>query len=135
MAAPQDQKKILIVDDEPNIVAYLEMLLKDNGYQTISANTGEQGLETARQEKPDLITLDISMPESSGVRCLKELKTDSELASIPVVVVSGVTGYAGDPYGYMKFISKQASIPEPEAFFPKPIEPKEFLEKIQQLLS
>jgi len=120
-----NQKIILIVDDEPNIVTYLEMLLRDNGYQTFSADNGEQGLEVARREKPDLMTLDISMPESSGVRCLKEMKSDPEMAAIPVVVVTGVTGYAGDPYGYMKFISKQSNLPDPDGFFPKPIDTKE----------
>jgi len=135
MAASESPRKILIVDDEPNIVTYLEMLLKDHGFQTVSANNGEKGLESARAEKPDLITLDISMPESSGVRCLKELKSDPELAAIPVVVVTGVTGYAGDPYGYMKFLSQQSNLPEPEAFFPKPIDKDEFVVKIRELIS
>jgi len=74
------------------------------------------------------------MPEKSGARFLKELKSNPDLASIPVVVVTGVTGYAGDPYGYMKFMSKQSNLPEPDAFFPKPIEKEEFLKEIERLL-
>lgn len=135
MTTTQDTKKILIVDDEDNIVTYLEMLLQDHGYETISAVNGEDGLERIRNDKPDLITLDISMPEKSGVRCFKELKSNPEFASIPVVIVTGVTGYAGDPYGYMKFMSSQSNLPEPDAFFPKPIEKEEFLKEIEKLLS
>jgi CheY-like chemotaxis protein len=132
---PQETKKILIVDDEPGVVAYLEMLLQDHGYETTSAANGEEAMAKARTERPDLITLDISMPETSGARFFRELREDSDLAVVPVVVVTAVTGYAGDPYGYLKFMQKQASIPEPEAFFPKPIEQDAFLETVRKLLS
>ena len=130
-----ETKKILIVDDEPGVVAYLEMLLKDHGYATVSAANGEEAMEKARSDKPDLITLDISMPESSGARFFKELRSDAELGAVPVVVVTAVTGYAGDPYGYLKFMQKQANIPEPEGFFPKPIDKEEFLDTIRKLLT
>jgi len=132
---PQETKKILIVDDEPGVVAYLEMLLQDHGYETASAANGEEALVKARSDRPDLITLDISMPESPGARFFKELRSDSDLGSVPVVVVTAVTGYAGDPYGYLKFMQKQANIPEPEAFFPKPIDTDAFLETIKKLVS
>jgi CheY-like chemotaxis protein len=128
-------KKILIVDDEPAVVSYLEMLLHDSGYETRSASNGQEAIEMVRREKPDLVTLDISMPESSGTRFYKEIKTDSNLASIPVVIVTAVTGYGGDKYGYQKFISHSRLVPPPDGFFPKPIERKEFLETIQKLLA
>jgi len=133
---PADQqKKILIVDDEPHVVAYLEMLLKDHGYGTVSAGNGEDGLAQLRKEKPDLVTLDISMPETTGVRFYKQIKADPDFADVPVVIVTAVTGYAGDPYGYMKFISSRSNVPPPEGFFPKPIDKEEFLATIQKLLS
>jgi CheY-like chemotaxis protein len=135
MKTSQQTKRILIVDDEPNVVTYLEMLLRDNGYETVSASNGAEALESVRGEKPDLVTLDISMPETSGVRFFKELKGDPRTADIPVVVVTAVTGYAGDPYGYMKFMQKQSNLTEPDAFFPKPIDKEPFLDKIQTLLS
>ena len=135
MPADQQKKKILVVDDEPHVVAYLEMLLKDNGYETVSADNGEDGLAQLRKEKPDLVTLDISMPETSGVRFYKEVKSDPDFANVPIVIVTAVTGYAGDPYGYMKFISSRSNVPPPEGFFPKPIDKEEFLAAIQKLLS
>ncbi len=131
----EETKKILIVDDEPAIVSYLEMLLKDHGYETISAGNGEEGLEKLRSEKPDLVTLDISMPQTSGVRFYKELRTDPQLAGTPVVIVTAVTGYGGDPYGQMKFLSKQSNLPDPDGFFPKPVDKAEFIEAIGKLLS
>ena len=60
------RKKVLVIDDEPNVVTYIETLLQDNGYDTVSAPDGEVGLEMAKKERPDLITLDITMPKKSG---------------------------------------------------------------------
>jgi CheY-like chemotaxis protein len=55
-------KKILIIDDDPIVVKYLQAVFSDNGYETVTAGTSEQGLEVVRREKPDLITLDLQMP-------------------------------------------------------------------------
>ena len=131
----QPAKKILIVDDEAHVVSYLEMLLQDGGYDTVTAGDGVDGLEMVRQEKPDLVTLDISMPRASGTRFYKELKTDPDLASTPVVIVTAVTGYGGDPHGYEKFISGRRIVPPPEGFFPKPIDREEFLAEVKKILA
>ena len=129
------RKKVLVLDDEPNVVAYLETLLQDNGYDTVSAANGREGMEKARSEKPDLITLDISMPEESGIRFYRELKEDPELANIPVVIVTGVTGYGYKPEDFQKFISSRKKIPPPEGFVPKPIDRDELLKGVTSLLS
>jgi CheY-like chemotaxis protein len=128
-------KKVLIVDDEPDVVSYLEMLLHDSGYETVTASNGQEGMELARREAPDLVTLDVSMPEASGTRFYREIRSDSELQSVPVVIVTGVTGYAGDPYAYEKFISGRHSVPPPDAYFPKPIDKTNFLETVDRLLA
>ena len=132
-AAPA--KRVLVVDDEPDVLAYLEMLLRDSGYQTFTAGDGAAALELARREKPDLVTLDISMPRASGTRFYKEVKTDPELAPIPVVIVTAVTGYGGDPYGYEKFLSQRSLVPPPDGFFPKPIDRDAFLAAVKKLLA
>ena len=82
------KKKILIVDDEPGLVTYIETLLQDNGYETVSAPDGEIGFEKLKNERPDLVALDISMPKKSGIRFYRDLKEDPELAKIPVVIVT-----------------------------------------------
>ena len=135
MSSTEQAKKILIVDDEPDVATYLEMMLRDSGFETMIAKDGREGLEMVRREKPDLVTLDISMPEASGTRFYKEIKTDPELAKIPVVIVTAVTGYGGDPYAYKKFISERRQVPPPEGFFPKPVEREEFLKAVKELLS
>ncbi len=129
------QKKILIVDDEPDVLSYLEMLLQDCGYETLTARNGNEALEILREERPDLVTLDISMPEASGTRFYKEVKTDPELSSTPVFIVTAVTGYGGDKYGYEKFISHRRLVPPPEAFFPKPIDREEFIAAVNEQLA
>lgn len=134
-AEPRRARRVLVVDDEPDVVSYLEMLLRDSGYETITAADGMDALAKVRTDRPDLVTLDISMPKASGTRFYKEVKTDPELAPIPVVIVTAVTGYGGDPYAYEKFISHRKLVPAPEAFFPKPIDREAFLEAVERLLA
>ncbi len=134
-AGSRPAKRILIVDDEPDVVSYLEMLLRDVGYETVSAEDGAQALEMVKEIKPDLVTLDISMPKASGTRFYKEIKRDPALSPIPVVIVTAVTGYGGDPYAYEKFISNRAMVPPPEGFFPKPIDREGFLAAVEKLLA
>lgn len=128
-------KKILIVDDEPDIVSYLEMVLQDQGYETTTAGNGNEALEAVKQNRPDLVTLDITMPEASGTRFYKEVRTDPELAQIPIIIVTAVTGLGGDKHAYEKFISNRSLVPAPEAYFPKPIDREAFIKAVNALLS
>ena len=134
-AGQRPAKRALIVDDEPSVASYLEMLLRDSGFETTTAGDGTAALEEVRREKPDIVTLDISMPTASGTRFYKEVKTDPALASIPVVIVTAVTGYGGDPRGYEKFLSNSSLVPAPDGFFPKPIDREEFLAKLNELVA
>lgn len=127
-------KKVLIVDDEPDIVSYLEMILQDNGYETLTAVNGNEALEKVRSQKPDLVTLDISMPEASGTRFYKELKTDPDLKSTPVFIITGVTGLGGDQHAYEQFISHRRLVPAPDGYFPKPLDREAFIEKVKEVL-
>ncbi|WP_031387458.1 response regulator [Desulfonatronum thiodismutans] len=83
-------KKILIVDDDPEILDYLSELLQDNGYETVTAHNGLDGLEKVRAEQPALITLDMDMPEKGGTNFYAGLRKDQAIRDIPVIVVSGV---------------------------------------------
>ncbi len=135
MTTSQASKKILVIDDEPDVVTYLETLLQDHGYQTVSAGDGEAGLAKARSEKPDLICLDMTMPEKSGVRFYREVRADAELEVVPVVVVTGVTGYGGDSASFERFLGSRSQVPPPNAFVPKPIDRDKFLATVAELLS
>ena len=85
-------KKIMIVDDDANMVTYLTDLFSDNGYDTCSASDGSQALPIVTKEKPDLITLDLEMPEEWGPRFYRKLMQEKDLKNIPVIVISGITG-------------------------------------------
>ena len=130
----QAGKTVLIVDDEPDIVNYLEMILQDNGYETLTAANGNEALELVKKEKPALVTLDISMPEASGTRFYKEVRTDPELKEIPVFIVTAVTGLGGDETAYERFISSRRLVPPPEGFFHKPIDREEFIQAVKDEL-
>ena len=126
------------------VAALCALMLHDRGEISVDAPlaeywpefaaNGKEGLAKARADKPDLICLDITMPEESGVRFFRNLKEDPELASIPVVVVTAVTGYGRDPESFRKFISTRKQVPPPEGFFSKPIDREEFLAKVEELL-
>ena len=81
-------KRILIIDDEQDIRTYLSTLLGDQGYETIQAKDGVEAMQDVQKDPPDLITLDISMPEKSGIRFFREIKTDNRWKHIPIVVVT-----------------------------------------------
>jgi len=85
-------KKIMIVDDDPNIISYLEDFFGDNGYATCSAADGSEAMAVVKEEKPDLITLDLEMPEEWGPRFYRKLMKEEEYKKIPVIVISGLTG-------------------------------------------
>ncbi len=135
MTAENGQMKtVLIIDDEPDVVTYLSTLLEDNGYETVAAANGIEGMEKAKATHPDLICLDITMPEQSGIRFYRNLKDDSELDDIPVVVVTAVTGKGGDPGPFEEFLSTRKVVPPPEGFFSKPIVRDQFLSKVDELI-
>lgn len=121
-------KTILVVDDEPDVVTYLSTVLKDAGYDTLEATSGEEAMEQIRKGRPDLITLDITMPEMTGVRTYRQLKEDEALRKIPVVIVTGVT------HDFKRFISSRAQVPPPEGYLEKPVKPEELLAEVGRLV-
>lgn len=133
---PQHEiKKILILDDEPDIVMYLEALLGDHGYRTLSARNGRAGMDLTRQEKPDLVTLDLSMSEGSGTRYYRELRSDPMLSYIPVILVTAVLGVGGTFDAFTRLLQGDEQVPPPEACVPKPIDKEEFLGTVRRILS
>jgi len=83
-------KKILILEDDTHIVDYLSDLFQENGYEIITASDGKEGLAKVKEEKPDLITLDVQMPERWGTIFKRILNKKEEFKDIPVVVISGI---------------------------------------------
>ena len=123
----EGRRKVLVVDDEEDILTYLSTLLEDNGYETVIARDGAQALAKVKEDRPDLITLDISMPERSGVGFYRDLKESAEWSSIPVLMITVVTG------GFDKYISSRRQVPPPYGFLPKPVDKAKFLEMVEEL--
>lgn len=121
-------KKILVVDDEPDVVAYLTALLQDNGFAVISAANGKEGFTKARSEHPDLIILDVTMPEESGVRMFRNIQGDAETAHIPVVILTGIS------HDFKRFIETRRQVHPPEGYFEKPPDREKLIAKINELL-
>ena len=113
-------KKILIVDDEQDIQAYLVTLFENSGYQTCTACDGQDALQKTKAEKPDLVTLDIIMPKKSGVRYYREMKNDPDFKKIPIVIITAMTGWGYDKEGFHKFIKSTKQVPPPEGFLMLP---------------
>ena len=124
-------KTILIVDDEPDIVKFLDSLLRDHGFDTITAANGLEGHDKAASKNPDLIILDMSMPEKSGVKLYSELQESSELSHIPIVIL---TGLSTDFKRFMGYLEKKKMVRPPAAYFEKPVEEEPFIKKIKDIL-
>lgn len=114
-------KKIMIIDDDPNIITYLTDLFRDNDYDTCSALGSSEAMEVIEKEKPDLITLDLEMPEEWGPRLYRTISQKKDIKNIPVIVISGVTG------------SKYA-IPKAVASLMKPFDRDELLKIVKDTI-
>ncbi|MBN1347005.1 MAG: response regulator [Phycisphaerae bacterium] len=114
-------KRILIVDDDADIRAYLSSLLEDKGYTTSTAEDGAEALKKVRQEKPDLVILDLMMPHQTGTDFYRKIVRDKGLSDTPVIVVSGLAG-------------RELALKEPAAVFDKPIDPDEFIAAVEKCL-
>ncbi len=121
----EESKTILIVEDEPDTATYLSALLGDAGYNTVEAEDGVKALERVKTSRPDLITLDISMPKKSGVRFYRDMKESDEWKGIPIIIVTGVSS------DFEKFISTRRHVPPPEGYLSKPIDREQMLSLIQ----
>lgn len=117
--------KILLVDDEPSIVFVLSERLKFNGYDVITAENGEDGLNKAKSEKPDLILLDVMMPNMNGYQVCRLLKFDNEYKHIPIIMLTARSQDAD---------RKTAQDTGANAYLTKPVDSKELIETIQKFL-
>jgi CheY-like chemotaxis protein len=106
-------KKILVVDDEPDVRRFLTAVLEKRGYDTLTAADGREAYDVARRERPDLVILDLMMPNQTGTDFYRRLTKDEELLGTPIIVVSGLAG-------------RHLALREPIAVFDKPIDPEEF---------
>ena len=145
-------KQVLIVDDDQNAVKYLSAVLSDNGYDSVSAADGSEGLRQVQQTRPDLIVLDVMMPKKSGFVMLQQLRKDDQHKDIPVLMLTAVSGILDEmethkdetgesPYDSLREAlrkkiqeMRQEGLLKPEMFVDKPVDPDAFMAKVGQLI-
>lgn len=119
-----DKKRILLVEDEPDILKITAFRLKKAGYEVITAMDGEKGLELAEKEMPGLILLDLGLPVMDGYEVCRRLKADEKLKKIPVVVFSASTDK-------VKEATEQIGADD---YIVKPFEPEGLWEKVKKFI-
>jgi CheY-like chemotaxis protein len=120
-------KKVLIIDDEKDMRVYLEALFRKEGYETESAENGDEGLWLAEANRPDLITLDILMPKKSGIKAYRGLRSADSTKEIPIIVLTGLTRLDD-------FFGDLGDLPKPDALVEKPIDREAFVKEVERLV-
>ena len=125
-ALPLQGFKILVVDDEPDILTFLSVVLEDQGATVIQAADGEQALSLAIQEKPDLITLDLSMPGKNGGMVFEEIRNNPKIASTKVCIITGKPE--------LRRLIYERPVPPPDGYLDKPVNEEGLLTNIRKIL-
>jgi len=127
-------KTVLSVDDEDHIREFVSTVLEENGYTPIQATNGEEAMDTIRQQKPDLIIMDILMPKQSGIRLYRELKTSESFKDIPVIIYSGVAKRTALRAQVAQAETSGGSVPDPDAYLEKPVTPERLAATVRKVL-
>jgi CheY-like chemotaxis protein len=114
-------KRVLVVDDEEDVRGFLQNLLEDNGYLVEIAEDGVKGMEAIKKQRPDLVLLDLLMPNETGTGLFRKLHNKEELKKIPIIVISGLAG-------------RNVAVSKDVPVFDKPIDEKGLLNKIEEVL-
>jgi CheY-like chemotaxis protein len=125
-----ENAKILLVDDDKDFVEATKIVLESKPYQVVTAYNGDEGIAKAREEKPDLIILDIIMPIKSGFSAAEELKKDPELKNIPVIMLTSFS----EQVGQTTLSVSQGLTLDTEDYVDKPVAPEELLKRVERLL-
>jgi len=128
----RERKKVLIVDEDPDIRQFVLIALEEDGYEFVEAVNGQKGYEKAKSEKPDLIVMDVQMPKRDGLSALYGLRQDPETKAIPVILLTGVaeaTGVRFTADTIEEFMGER-----PDAYIEKPADPEKLRQTARKLL-
>lgn len=118
--------RILVVDDEPEILNFFTLILNDAGYDVLKASTGQDGLQLAREKRPDLVLLDVLLPDLNGMEVCKQIKSDPDLHDVFVVLISG---------GVTDAVHKvEGLVSGADDYLVKPLDPEELLARIRSIV-
>jgi DNA-binding response OmpR family regulator len=122
-----ETKRVVCIEDEPEMIDLVRLILGRKGYEVIGANGGIEGLDAVRREHPDIILLDLMMPDMDGWEVYQQIKADPDLKQIPVVVVTAKAQSIDKVLGL--------HIAKVDDYITKPFGPQELLESIEKILS
>jgi CheY-like chemotaxis protein len=124
-------KKILEIDDEVDTLTFYSEVLEDYNFTITTAKNGLEGLKKAREERPDLILLDIMMPKKGGMKTYKELKDDPDLRNIPVIIITGISNQVD----FKSLLSRPSTRKiSPEGHLVKPLTADDLIKAIREVL-
>ena len=121
-----DSKRVVCIEDEPEMIDLVRLILGRKGFEVIGANGGIEGLDTVRRERPDLVLLDLMMPDMDGWEVYQQIKADASLRGIPVVVVTAKAQSIDKVLGL--------HIAKVDDYITKPFGPQELLESVEKIL-
>lgn len=124
------KKRILIIDDEPDVITYLTAVLEANGYDSFAVSEIKNAMDKVREIRPNLICLDIVMPGETGISFYSKLRLEKRFDSIPVIIISGMV--ETEKFNFHSYISDD-SVSKPECYIEKPINVDYFIQKVEEL--
>jgi two-component system alkaline phosphatase synthesis response regulator PhoP len=124
-------EKILIVDDDSDFVEAVNMILNSKEFEVVTACNGREGLKKVKTERPDLIVLDVMMPEKDGYTVCRELKSDPQWNHIPILLLTGVVSHISTT----RYTQEMGMETEADDFLDKPVEPEVLVKRIEALLA
>lgn len=129
------EKKVLVVDDDPDVRLFATTVLEEHGYAPIEAGNGEEGLQMIKSEHPDLVILDVLMPRQSGIRLYRELKTSKDFAALKIIILSGIAKktFLRSQQALTEF--GESVVPEPDFYLEKPVDAEVLAETIKKAIS
>jgi DNA-binding response OmpR family regulator len=122
----EDAKRVVCIEDEPEMIDLVRLILGRKGFTVIGANGGIEGLETVKRERPDLVLLDLMMPDMDGWEVYQQMKADDDLRDIPVVVVTAKAQSIDKVLGL--------HIAKVDDYITKPFGPQELLESVEKII-
>ena len=135
MTSGSGRARVLVVDDEMHLRLYIAAVFETAGYETATARDGEEGFRKASEWKPDLVSLDLMMPNQGGIKLFQRLKADEELARAGVLVVSAI---AGEAFRHSLSLVRSGSgglLPDVDGYVEKPPSPEALLREAERILA
>jgi len=127
-------KKILCVDDELDMRIFISTVLRTQGYEVTLARNAVEGIRKAHEVGPDLVVMDVMMPQAGGVTLFQEIKKDERLKHVPIILLTGVSEKAFSHHLKMLNLRIDDSLPPPDAYMEKPLNPENLVATIERLL-